>query len=369
MVIASINVLDNLKFYRPSILRHSAHVIVVDEGDSAIRRKNASLFRDLDLEFYGPRERRDFFVSRFGVVGQKYARVIPERCHAETSFGFLVCAEHNPDMVVEVDDDTFPAGKDFLSTHWRNLLMSEKVVVGDIRSKWYNTLANLKLKNVLGECFPRGHPYDSAVRSPRYRVGSVTRQSVLHMGLWTGYPDLDAVTILYNGGLDGRGLIESKGVREPSIAVRKGTYFAICSMNTSFVPKIIPAFYQLYMNFLGIDRFDDIWSGIIMKKIADALDDGVSLGLPTVYHDKRPRSAFSDLQKEIGGMSINETLWKIVDECNISRHCGYWEAYRSIVESLSHRIKKSFKNPTERRFLALMLEKARLWLRVTDKLT
>jgi hypothetical protein len=52
-------------------------------------------------------------------------------------------------------------------------------------------------------------------------------------------------------------------------------------MNTSFVSKIIPAFYQLYMKHMGVDRFNDIWSGIFLKKIVDHLGDNISLGTPS----------------------------------------------------------------------------------------
>lgn len=61
-------------------------------------------------------------------------------------------------------------------------------------------------------------------------------------------------------------LYKSRSCKREKVIVGKGTYLAVCSMNTSFTPEIIPAFYQLYMNFMGVDRFDDIWSGIFLKK-------------------------------------------------------------------------------------------------------
>jgi hypothetical protein len=127
------------------------------------------------------------------------------------------------------------------------------------------------------------------------------------------HPDLDALTVLHYGGLDGKCNIHSKNLKREKVVIEKGTYVAICSMNTAFVSKIIPAFYHLYMNHIGIDRFDDIWSGIFLKKIADHLGDNVSLGKPLVYHNKRPRNVFKDLRNELEGMVINETLWRIVE--------------------------------------------------------
>jgi hypothetical protein len=101
------------------------------------------------------------------------------------------------------------------------------------------------------------------------------------MGLWTGHPDLDAITILYHSGLDGKCSINGKYLKREKVVVGGGTYFTLCSMNTSFVSKIIPAFYQLYMKHMGVDRFNDIWSGIFLKKIVDHLGDNISLGTPS----------------------------------------------------------------------------------------
>lgn len=156
---------------------------------------------------------------------------------------------------------------------------------------------------------------------------------VLNMGLWIGHPDLDAVTILYHEGLDGRCRINGEDLKREKVVVDKGTYFAVCSMNTSFVSKVIPAFYQLYMNYLGVVRFDDIWSGIFIKKIADHLGDNICLGIPLVYHDKRARNIFKDLKKEIEGIAINEILWKIVDETNLFGK-DYYECYLELANEL-----------------------------------
>lgn len=83
-------------------------MVAVDEGDSLVRSKNRKLLSNLQHEYYGPSERAEWFKKRFGASYEKLLSVIPERCHAETSFGFLVAYEENPDMIVEIDDDVFP---------------------------------------------------------------------------------------------------------------------------------------------------------------------------------------------------------------------------------------------------------------------
>jgi len=139
-------------------------------------------------------------------------------------------------------------------------------------------------------------------------------------------------------------------------------------MNTAFLPEIVPAFYQLYNNFMGIDRFDDIWSGIFLKKIADHLGKKVCLGAPMVNHRKRPRDTFRDLRKELEGMIINEKLWTLADEVEIEGST-YWDAYYSLIRELEKKIPKAFSEPRYRRFLKVQLQKMRFWLKITEDLT
>jgi len=149
------------------------------------------------------------------------------------------------------------------------------------------------------------------------------------------------------------------------VIVDKGTYFAICSMNTSFRREVIPAFYQLYMNVMGVDRFDDIWSGIFIKRIADHLGHKICLGKPAVIHDKRPRSVFKDLKKEIDGMVLNEILWKVADT-DISGF-SYSDAYLSLADLLEKGI-ASLQVEDYRRFMQLQVERMRLWVDIIDYL-
>jgi len=292
--------------------------------------------------------------------------VIPEKCHAETSFGFLVAYEDGANVILELDDDVFPVdGRNFIDSHLDNLLSDRGIRVSS-KCKWYNTLENLTLSGHRGIVFPRGHPYLPETRVGDYVWKKSGGKCVLNMGLWVGHPDLDALTILYNGGLDGRCNIKSTGLKRNKIIVDDGTYFAICSMNTSFIRKIIPAFYQLYMKVMGIDRFDDIWSGIFVKKIADHLGDKVCLGKPLVYHDKRPRSTFKDLRSELEGMMINEMLWKVVDAIELNGK-DYYECYLELANGLERSLDK-FNEKLHQDFVKLQVEKMRIWLDILDKL-
>ena len=369
IVVSSINELTNIASLcdvSETLGQNDVKITIVDEGNKLIRKKNHDLFSNVEHEFYGPRERGEWFRQRYGSEYRKYSSVIPEHCHAETSFGFLVAYEEEADVVIELDDDVFPVGGlDLVESHLGNLSHHKGVGVSS-ECKWYNTIQNLILSSSSNAIFPRGHPYSPDTRFEAYTWRDSDDTCVLNMGLWIGHPDLDALTILYHGGLDGRCSIESKGLEREKIVVDEGTYFALCSMNTAFVSDIIPAFYQLYMKNTDIDRFDDIWSGIFIKKIADHLGNKICLGKPSLHHDKRPRDTFKDLRSELEGIIINENLWRIVDSVQLNSK-DFFSCYAELIEGLEKNLEK-FNKKTHRDEIKFQIDKMRVWLDVINKL-
>jgi hypothetical protein len=366
IVVASVNPLENIKAFEPELRHHDCQVIVVDEGNGTVRKENEKLLSHLEHKYYGPIERADWFKKRFSSSSQNLLSVIPGRCHAETSFGFLAAYEESFDVILEVDDDVFPvADHALVNAHARSLSSNDGVTV-DCNGKWYNTMENLTLTHN-AMLYPRGHPYGQRDQKERLTWKDSGGKCDLNMGLWTGCPDLDALTILYNGGMNGQCSITSTGSKRDKIIVDKGTYLPVCSMNTAFLPKVIPAFYQLYSNFMGIDRFDDIWSGVFIKKIADHLGRKICLGSPLVNHRKRPRDTLKDLRKEFEGMVINEKLWTLVDQVELEGST-YWDAYSSLIQELGRKIPQTFTEPLHREFLEVQLQKMRLWLKIVDQL-
>jgi len=60
--------------------------------------------------------------------------------------------------------------------------------------------------------------------------------------------------------------------------------------------------------------FDDIWSGLFVKRAADVLGKRVYNGGPLCEHNKAPRSTFDDLANEVAGLELNEHVWEVIDE-------------------------------------------------------
>jgi hypothetical protein len=62
-----------------------------------------------------------------------------------------------------------------------------------------------------------------------------------------------------------------------------------------------------------VGRFDDIWSGLFLKRACDVLDKHIYNGGPLCEHNKAPRSTFSDLTNEVHGLELNEHVWELID--------------------------------------------------------
>ncbi len=245
---------------------------------------------------------------------EEYAHLIPAASHAETSFGLLyMWANQQFDYGLFIDDDTLPHESfDFFGRHFENLGFTGTIETVESDERWVNVLYQNFDDHGL---YPRGYPYsamDEAVTVDETSVDSV----VASQGLWTNVPDLDAVRILMDGDLEGQAQTRtSANDYTGDFVAGVGQYLTVCSMNLAFKREVIPAFYQLPMddNPWDVGRFDDIWSGVFLKRACDVLGTQVYNGYPLCEHNKAPRSTFDDLNNEVPALELNEHVWEIVD--------------------------------------------------------
>jgi len=280
----------------------------------------------LVTEDHCPTEEMEAMLDDHGVGD--YTHLIPARSHAQTSFGLLYLWAHDHPYGVFIDDDTRPHdGVDFFGTHLDNLTAERTVESVQSDENWVNVLYHTADEHGL---YPRGYPYaamDETVETGEREVDDV----VASQGLWTNVPDLDAVRILMDGDLQGQA--ETRLTADdfgPDFVAEPGHYLTVCSMNLGFKREVVPAFYQLPMddNEWSVGRFDDIWSGVFLKRAADVLGTDVLTGDPLCRHDKAPRSTFDDLHNEVAGLELNEHLWTLIDDAgaDADTYAGVFEA-------------------------------------------
>lgn len=232
--------------------------------------------------------------------------IIPRRSDTVRSFGYYVAWRDGYSYIMTLDDDCYPcldedgvtySGAGFVEKHKSQL---------NGRTRWFSTLDSVK---------PRGVPYRN--------LGSTSGRVMLSHGLWTNVPDYDAPTQLVD---PSRERLSFK-----SSLVPHGMYFPMCGMNLMWRREITPLMYHLLMGKrigegirsyddlidIGIDRFGDIWCGVIAKRILDAVGLSVSTGEPYVRHE-RASDPFKNLVKEAVGIGINEVFWDAVDRIELN---------------------------------------------------
>ena len=274
--------------------------------------------------------RRDEWFDEQGVGA--YDHLIPEASHAQTSFGLLYMWANDFEYGVFIDDDTLPHDDvDFFGTHMRNLGHEGEIEQVSSDEEWVNVLYQSD-----HDLYPRGYPYaamDETVETETAEVDEV----VASQGLWTNVPDLDAVRILMDGDLQGQAQTRTTaGDYGTDFVAAPGQYLTVCSMNLAFRREVIPAFYQLPMddNRWDVGRFDDIWSGLFLKRAADVLGKQIYNGDPLCEHNKAPRSTFSDLTNEVHGLELNEHVWEVVDDVGGDADT-YADVFRAMAEAFA----------------------------------
>ncbi|WP_123619915.1 alpha-1 4-glucan-protein synthase [Halorubrum sp. CSM-61] len=291
------------------------HFVLVTEDFCDVEEMRAML-DDLDVsgEVFDGTRREEWYEAN-GVA--EYGHVVPAASHAETSFGLLyMWADDAFEYGIFIDDDTLPHDdEDYFGRHMENLAFGGEIERVRSDESWVNVLYQNADEHGL---YPRGYPYSAMDETVETDAVDVEPGEVVaSQGLWTNVPDLDAVRILMDGDLEGQAQTRTTAddFGDDFVAAR-GNYLTVCSMNLAFRREVIPAFYQLPMddNEWDVGRFDDIWSGLFLKRACDVLGKRIYNGGPLCEHNKAARSTFDDLANEVAGLELNEHVWEVVDE-------------------------------------------------------
>lgn len=236
--------------------------------------------------------------------------IFPRKNAGIRSYGFWKAYKFGADIVVTLDDDCFPAEKDFVRKHLDNLASYAP-------ESWFPTFPHPAYM------YTRGFPY--SVRSQK--------QVVISHGLWSNRMDMDAKTEMVIGDVH---ISPYPPIRQ---YVPSGQYFPMSTMNLAFVRDAIPVMYLPLMGSSpegkrwGYDRYDDIWAGIFAKKIVDHLGLSIASGSPFVEH-RKASDTIRNLEKERKGMRVNERLWTAVDRVQLVNRSPA-SAYRELAKKVS----------------------------------
>jgi len=249
-----------VKAWKPLIKKHHIDLIIIRDGDNPILSHN------------------DIKMNVKDVMGQ-FSHLIYNKSDCVRNLGFAYIAKYLPDInyILTLDDDVLPIG-DPIEAHLTALKQAKPI-------NWLSTIIDE---------YPRGFPY--GIREEA--------EVVLSHGIWRGVADWDAPTQLVKG---------NHPVKFYKGPIPKGIYYPMCGMNIMFKRKMLPYMYYAPMGHrVGMDRFADIWLGIISKRIADKKGWAVMTGYAEVLH-KRASNVWANLKKEAIGLELNEDFWQGIE--------------------------------------------------------
>lgn len=284
VVIPTIRNLGFLKEWKNEFV--NCHLVVVeDNGEKTINSNNlkfasVSHFCHANIE-------KDFGKNSW-IFSRKNAGI--------RSYGFWKAYQLGAEVIITLDDDCYPAEKDFVEKHLANLKL--RMPVG-----WQTTYPNPKWM------YTRGFPYGVRDKFP----------IMLSHSLWSGAIDLDAKTETKL-----KKLLNERPYPPIRQIIPFGYFYPMCTMNLAFKREIT---LLMFFPMMGqrpdgakwlYNRYDDIWAGLFSKKIMDHLKFGVVNGSPFIEHRKASKPK-DNYQKELAGMKINEILWKRVNEVKLTK--------------------------------------------------
>lgn len=221
---------------------------------------------------------------------EKMPWFIPRRSDMIRSLGFLrVYQRADVDYVLTLDDDVLPIastnGVDIFE-HYQRVFeagapLSDYLDVGAL------TTSGLQM---------RGFPYQD--RNP-------VRVAVQYGG-WHGVLDYDARTQLAHP----RG---QERFKEVVLPVPRGVAVTGCIMNCAFRRSVTPIMWQLPLIDGRYNRWGDIWSGLIQKRVLDRVGQAMVVnGKASVLHD-RASDPQANLRREVPGIPFNEDMWRTIE--------------------------------------------------------
>ena len=214
----------------------------------------------------------------------------------------------DPDVewLVHLDDDVMPIN----GRKWKEMT---KQLHPD--SSWFKIARE-------GGRFTRGHPYG---------VRTYSRLPHIVHGCWNGMPDLDAATQLQYEYKHAINLFDHSGM---PVVIPRGQYFAMSAMAVAIHRDLFPASYFMWMGKdLPLNKFGDIWCGVILKRICDHFGWIATNGSPVVHHE-RASNVWSNYRQEGKCIEENESFWRWVDAVDISKCSTVIQCYEQIATQM-----------------------------------
>lgn len=292
------------------------------------------------------------------------ANVIPYNSDNRRNIGYLIAYERGCECVIAVDDDNHPTDADYIGGHAK-VGTSQRWKTVRSSSGWYNICELLEIQE---DCivYPRGYPFAYRwLEGEDHELFENEGRIVVNAGLWLGDPDVDAITRLHRP-------VNSVGLKEETIVLDPSTNCPINTQNTAFHRDVLPCYYYVAMgqtiDGLKIDRYGDIWTSYLARKVINKMDDRVAFGTPLSRHERHQHDLLKDLGQEYWGMVLTNRLVDLLMQIELMA-TNYGDCY---VE-LSHKLEAKVREQNDfsegvRGYFSKICQNMRIWVDVCKEL-
>jgi len=183
----------------------------------------------------------------------------------------------------------------------------------------------------------------------------------VNAGFWLDNPDIDAVTRMERQPVV-RGF---KDGWSGNIVLSPGTWSPFNSQNTALAREALPAYFL--SPYVG--RYDDIWAGYILERIAEHLGEVISYGEPLVRQERNPHDLWRDIDAERNGMILTSGFCAALRGLNLGRE-NYHECFHEIIVGLRQNwLPEPGWADSQKEWRSKLLEGMEIWHGVFSKLT
>ncbi len=229
-------------------------------------------------------------------LGYKCSSLIGWNKIMRRNIALLEAIKYKADIIITIDDDNIPLDKNYFDD-FVGVLGKPFTGLG-IRTDdaFFNVGQFLN-----PPCYHRGFPHTGRHQQPLCEIIPVHETKIgVAEGVCIGDPDIDAVDRLSQRPQVG----QISEVLRRGIALSGPTLAPINSQNTAYVSELAP----LFMVWVGVGRYDDIWASYAAQRIMRPLGYRLHYGPPFVWQQRNPHNLWQNLRDEIMGMEFTPTF-------------------------------------------------------------
>jgi hypothetical protein len=248
-------------------------------------------------------------------------KIVPYNSGVRKLLGNRIAYDDGCDITIQIDDDNFVGGDDFIGAHSKVGTVSEVELFASDNG-WHNVYEHLIEENGL-PFFPRGYPWSKRDYQKEARITKKVeaRRVVVNNGLVYEDPDIDAISRLFWPVR----VVGVKSGSEHEFGLFPGTWCSFNNQNTSTSRELT----QVYFTPVAGQRNADIWTSFVICKLVEQTGDVVMFGNPFVKQFRNEHNLWVDLEDEFLSNKATDAFVALLDSIELTK-----ESYKDLLDEL-----------------------------------